>query len=729
MAALANTRKVSEACGDDYAAVYIAGGHGALFDMNDAQTGPSSLASSHIGNGGIVGSCGHGIAGLLNSPFLAGKKVTGMSDQEERALGTEPFLPLYITKELLDKKAMYRKGPAGSGHIELSDRLITGQNAESAVPVAEAILKILNSDVSGTIAMILTNDETKLNGKKTGWYLPEVAHPYYLFKDANYNVHFISPTGGNCPMDVGSGSAHANDEACRKLLDDEFAMSGINNSKPIANVDPSDYDAVFIPGGHGYMFDVASDERIAAFCGTNYEKHEGVLGSLCHGPAGLLNIKLSDGSYLVAGKAVTAFSNEEEGIMQLVDQMPFALETELLERGALYGCTVPWGDNVEVSERLVTGQNPASATSTAQSVLDLLDAKKTAGSQEEKLIPEILVYAHDADDTPVVKCACKAILKSPDGADIVVKSEGVGDGEFKLTYPPLAEAGVYTLDISLDGASLNGFPAKIDVPYEDPDLTQCWAKGKGLRTGVAGSKKPSKFTVYCNDKTGKPTFPKNGVDVTIQGPDGEAVPFSVTKNDDGPAKKGAATIDYSPQTPGEYKILVSVDGVPVQNMPKSVKIKKGARAKRSKGAKFSFTIAVRDEEGEKKTEGGDDWEVTVTGETVDGATKDVGVKCKDNYNGTYTASYQLDDSILYTVYAYINGEEIPSSPFTHDMRSKAHATPAVEAAPVEEVAPAAEEAAPVADEAAPVADEAAPVADEAAPVADEATPVADEATC
>ncbi|MGA1516845.1 MAG: type 1 glutamine amidotransferase domain-containing protein, partial [Phycisphaerales bacterium] len=214
------------------------------------------------------------------------------------------------------------------------------------------------------VAIVLTNHgQLGDTGKPTGFYLSEATHPYEVFHASGYEVEFLSPKGGLAPMD----GVDASDPINAAFLADESLVARTKQTTPIAAVDPGRYDAVFFSGGHGTMWDFPDDPGVQALIRAVYERG-GVVAAVCHGPAAIVNARLSDGTYLVAGKEVSAFTDEEETAVALETVVPFALESTLRERGAIFVEAPNFEKKVAVSERLVTGQNPASATGVAEAV-------------------------------------------------------------------------------------------------------------------------------------------------------------------------------------------------------------------------------------------------------------------------------------------------------------------------------------------------------------------------
>ena len=219
------------------------------------------------------------------------------------------------------------------------------------------------------VAIVLTNHrELGDTGKTTGFFLSEATHPYEVFHKAGYEIDFLSPKGGEAPMD----GVDASDPINAAFLADEALVARTKSTTSIAKSMSVGYDAVFFSGGHGTMWDFANDAGVQELIRTVYERG-GVVAAVCHGPAALVNARLSSGMYLVAGKNVSAFTDEEEVAVKLEKVVPFALESTLRARGARFVEAPNFEKKVAVSERLVTGQNPASATGVAEAVVRLLE--------------------------------------------------------------------------------------------------------------------------------------------------------------------------------------------------------------------------------------------------------------------------------------------------------------------------------------------------------------------
>ena len=222
------------------------------------------------------------------------------------------------------------------------------------------------------ILMVLTShDQLGDTGKKTGFWLEEFAAPYYVFKDAGAKITLASPKGGQPPLDPKSDEPDAQTEATNRFKSDKDAQAALANTTPLDKISDQDYDAVFYPGGHGPLWDLATDQRSIALIETMYADGK-VVAAVCHAPAALLNANAPDGGALVRHKRVTGFTNSEEEGVQLTDIVPFLLEDALLENGGRYSKGPDWAPYVVTEGSLVTGQNPASSEPAAREVLRLL---------------------------------------------------------------------------------------------------------------------------------------------------------------------------------------------------------------------------------------------------------------------------------------------------------------------------------------------------------------------
>lgn len=215
--------------------------------------------------------------------------------------------------------------------------------------------------------VVTSHDKKGSTGEPTGYYLSEVSHPWEILHQAGYEIDFVSPKGGNPPVD----GFDLNDPVNKKFWEDKVYHNKIEHSMKPSEVNPADYVAVHFAGGHGAMWDFPENTAIAGIAARIYENN-GIVSAVCHGPAGLVNIKLSNGKYLVDGKKINGFTNEEEFEVGLQNVVPFLLEDKLKERGAQFEKSGKWQSHAVTDDRLVTGQNPQSAQAVAQAVLQEL---------------------------------------------------------------------------------------------------------------------------------------------------------------------------------------------------------------------------------------------------------------------------------------------------------------------------------------------------------------------
>lgn len=222
------------------------------------------------------------------------------------------------------------------------------------------------------IVMVLTShDQLGDTGKKTGFWLEEFAGPYYVFKDAGLDITLVSPKGGKPPVDPASEAPDAQTAATKRFNEDADAQKVLANTGKLSGVKASDYDAVFYPGGHGPMWDLAEDADSIALIESTYAAVK-PLAVVCHAPAVLRHTKGSNGAPLVEGKSVTGFTNSEEAAVGLTDAVPFLIEDMLKANGGHYAKKDDWAVHVITDGNLVTGQNPASSEGAAKAVLTLL---------------------------------------------------------------------------------------------------------------------------------------------------------------------------------------------------------------------------------------------------------------------------------------------------------------------------------------------------------------------
>jgi putative intracellular protease/amidase len=224
-------------------------------------------------------------------------------------------------------------------------------------------------DSKEKILMVVTNHAKMPNGDATGFWLSEVSHPWASFTKAGFSVDFASPAGGNAPIDP--RSKDLSDPDNKRFLENKGSLEALANTPAIKNLKASDYCAIFFAGGHGTMWDFPEAPGLSSLAGKIYS-NKGVVAAVCHGPAALINIKLPDGSLLINGKKLTAFTNSEEEAVGLTKSVPFLLESKLKTQGAIYQSGPDFKPFTVTSGRLITGQNPASAAASAEAVIKLL---------------------------------------------------------------------------------------------------------------------------------------------------------------------------------------------------------------------------------------------------------------------------------------------------------------------------------------------------------------------
>ncbi len=218
------------------------------------------------------------------------------------------------------------------------------------------------------VLFVLTSHGTKgSSGEPTGYYLAEVTHPLAELEAGGIRVEFASIQGGEPPVD----GLDLQDATNARYWNDDSFRNAVRHTKRLQDVDASDYSAIFFAGGHGTMWDFPSSPDVQRLTREIYENN-GPVGAVCHGPSALLNVTLSDGSYLVDDKRISAFTDSEERAVKLDSVVPFLLASELSERGARHQPAPDWSCQVVVDGRLVTGQNPQSAAEVGKALRGLL---------------------------------------------------------------------------------------------------------------------------------------------------------------------------------------------------------------------------------------------------------------------------------------------------------------------------------------------------------------------
>lgn len=224
------------------------------------------------------------------------------------------------------------------------------------------------------VLMVLTSHGTKGDtGEPTGFFLGELTHPLVKFEAAGIPIELASIQGGEPPVD----GVDLNDPVNARYWNGTAFRNAVRHTRRLADVDPTKYSAIFFAGGHGAMWDFPTSPDVLRVTRDIYQAG-GVVGAVCHGPAALVNVTLSDGAYLVAGKNLSAFTDDEERAVKLEQVVPFLLASTLKQRGALHHPAPDWTAKVVIDGRLVTGQNPQSASGVGAAMRDLLLAQVPA---------------------------------------------------------------------------------------------------------------------------------------------------------------------------------------------------------------------------------------------------------------------------------------------------------------------------------------------------------------
>ena len=225
------------------------------------------------------------------------------------------------------------------------------------------------------ILMVITShDKLGNTGRKTGFWLEELAAPYFVFKDAGAEVVLASPKGGQPPLDPKSNEPNFRTELTRRFEADSAANEQLASTLRLDSVKQTDYDTVFYPGGHGPMWDLAEDKHSVALL-ESFLAAGKTFAVVCHSTGALRHVKTPDGKVFVEGKTVTGFTNGEEEEVQLTKVVPFLVEDEMLRLGATFSKVKNWGVHTVADGQLITGQNPASSGAAAKLLIDTLKKK------------------------------------------------------------------------------------------------------------------------------------------------------------------------------------------------------------------------------------------------------------------------------------------------------------------------------------------------------------------
>jgi putative intracellular protease/amidase len=253
--------------------------------------------------------------------------------------------------------------------ILLSIAVIIGLTACNNTAETKQKAQNLKIEKMKKILFVLTShDELGSTGEKTGFWIEEFAAPYYLLKDKGVEITLVSPKGGQPPIDPKSELPDFQTPATVRFNGDKETQEVLSKTLKLASVNQADYDAVFYPGGHGPLWDLAEDEYSTSLI-ESFIKNDKPVSAVCHAPAVFKNTKNADGTPLVNGKKVTGFSNTEEEAVQLTDVVPFLVENMLKENGGIFSKGEDWNPYAVEDGLLITGQNPASSELVAELLL------------------------------------------------------------------------------------------------------------------------------------------------------------------------------------------------------------------------------------------------------------------------------------------------------------------------------------------------------------------------
>jgi putative intracellular protease/amidase len=231
-----------------------------------------------------------------------------------------------------------------------------------------------NNKMKKVLFVVTSHDQLGSTGEKTGFWTEELAAPYYALLDQGVQIDIVTPKGGQPPIDPKSADPASATEDTKRFDTDTVLLGKLKNTKKLADVNQADYDALFYPGGHGPLWDLAENKNSNALIESFYT-HKKPIAFVCHAPAVLKNVK-ANGDFLVKGKKLTGFSNTEEEVVGLTKIVPFLLEDALRANGAIYSKAADWNPYAVEDGLLITGQNPASSKLVAEKLLAQLNSKK-----------------------------------------------------------------------------------------------------------------------------------------------------------------------------------------------------------------------------------------------------------------------------------------------------------------------------------------------------------------
>jgi putative intracellular protease/amidase len=238
--------------------------------------------------------------------------------------------------------------------------------------VSEEKIELQKQKEMKILFVLTSHDKLGDTGKKTGFWVEEFANPYYTLLDKGAVITIATPKGGAAPIDPSSDSPDAATEDTKRFNNDAEAKERIANTKVLADMNPDDFDAVFYPGGHGPLWDLANDQTSIALI-EKFNSQEKPVAFVCHAPAALKSVKNTDGTPLVKGKKVTGFTNTEEEAVGLTNVVPFLVEDMLIKNGGIYSKKEDWQPYAIQDGNLITGQNPASSELVAELLLKRTD--------------------------------------------------------------------------------------------------------------------------------------------------------------------------------------------------------------------------------------------------------------------------------------------------------------------------------------------------------------------
>jgi putative intracellular protease/amidase len=270
---------------------------------------------------------------------------------------------------ILRPKSRIRRKAIHTGHARTKPCALAQIVTTAKQVLSLAFVQSFAKENSMKILMVLTSHDRLGNtGRKTGFWLEEFAAPYYVFKDTGAGITLASPKGGQPPLDPKSDEPDSQTEATRRFKKDAQAQTALANTEKLSMISAADYDAIFYPGGHGPLWDLAEDKDSIALIEATHAAGKPI-AAVCHAPGVLRHAKAANGVPLVKDKSVTGFANSEEAAVGLTDIVPFLVEDALKEKGGRYSKGADWQSYAVVDGNLVTGQNPASSEEAARELL------------------------------------------------------------------------------------------------------------------------------------------------------------------------------------------------------------------------------------------------------------------------------------------------------------------------------------------------------------------------